>query len=74
MEETEQRIEQQQEENATADEDAIGGKELVENEEFERYVTLMESRMDLVDKFDTDFKLRLYSAGKHAKYGECNTP
>ena len=36
----------------------------VDNEEFERLVELIKSRMDLVDPFPKDFKLKLFSAGK----------
>lgn len=46
----------------------------VDNEEFERYVELMKTRKDLVDKHPKDLKLRLYSAGKQGKFGDNTEP
>ena len=46
----------------------------VDNEEFERLVELMKSRMDLVDPFPKDFKLKLFSAGKQGKFGDNTEP
>ncbi len=38
--------------------------EQVDQAEFEKYVELMQTQKELVDKHDKDFKLSLYAHGK----------
>eukprot|EP00347_Sterkiella_histriomuscorum_P014369 403361131 len=46
----------------------------VDNEEFEQLLEVMKAKKPLVDKESKDDKLKLYSAGKQGKFGNCNEP
>lgn len=46
----------------------------IDNEEFESLIVLMKERSDLVDKQSKDTRLKMYSAGKQGKAGDCKDP